>query len=224
MQRKVTKKPTWKDYLVGSVVLGILAGLLTLVGYRIYLYTQKQAEDRKNEELQRKAEQDKRKEIAAQRIGDVDIEPGMTLGELKKIMRGNPGLSPDNIQHQADADFGDGLVYTWLYYDGRITEIPDTSKPIMYMVDNHFKGSVCGVHFGDSREQALAAVKRRYPSVDLEYSVYYSKKGKSALIDLPGWHFSIGWDKADRVNDLHLSDSYHKLERVDPYIKDFNMR
>ena len=93
-------------------------------------------------------------------LGDADINPRSSFGEIKKALRVEPTLkmSGDNA---VIADFGGGLV-TLIFYEpsDKVEAVTDDDRPVRIALTTPFKGSICGVRIEDTLEQAVSSLGR----------------------------------------------------------------
>ena len=108
---------------------------------------------------------------AAQRIGEVDIDPRKTAGSLRKTIGATPQVK-DSTHHKArdlvKLEFsakGGGEPLLELWFHSASAEVTAAARPITVIARSPFKGSILGVRPGDARDAAVRAILRRLPRV-----------------------------------------------------------
>jgi hypothetical protein len=137
-------------------------------------------------------------QAAADRIGAVAINVGMSVRDLETIVRdrlraGGVG-GGEGVRNLVKRQFGDELITLWFF--SRDSTVTNESKPIHFHVMPQFKGSICGVRTTDSREQAVLALRTACPNVELD----------SAW----GWSLTFCGSK-DRSHELCLTDTAYRI-------------
>ncbi|MGH9763238.1 MAG: hypothetical protein ACREAC_20615, partial [Blastocatellia bacterium] len=125
-----------------------------------------EVEQKEKQEMQDEAESQqwiKNHEAVADEVGDVDIEPNMTLGQLKAAVGMDPKIKNTVMARgingwtgNCKATFGEGLITAECGLMGK-----DDEKPKGISARFPFRGSFCGVHIGDSAQLAATIVSRR---------------------------------------------------------------
>jgi hypothetical protein len=105
-------------------------------------------------------EKERQRQEVADTLGDADIIPKSSFGEIRKVLRVEPVLRLAG-ENAVIADFGDGLV-TLTFYEpsDKVEAVTDDDIPVRIALYTPFKGSICGVHIDDTLEQAVSGLRR----------------------------------------------------------------
>jgi hypothetical protein len=105
-------------------------------------------------------EKERQRQEVVDTMGDADIVPKSSFGEIKKALRVEPELRMFG-ENAVTADFGDGLV-TLIFYEpsNKVDSVTDDDIPVRIGLQTPFKGSICGVRVDDTLEQAVSSLGR----------------------------------------------------------------
>ena len=118
---------------------------------------------------QKKAEKEQLKQQVVDRLGEVDIDPRATFGEVKRIFGVEPEMKlwgTNAVAAAFGSDYGTPLVqFVFFEPDNKIESVTDKDLPARIEIHQPFRGSICGVHIGDALDAAEVSIGRCFPLV-----------------------------------------------------------
>jgi hypothetical protein len=123
----------------------------------------------------------------------------MSLTKLQAIMQQEGKPRENRLLNSSDLDFWNGMVEARLYLESSLVSIT---------IHYPFKGSVYGIHIGDSTEKARNIAQRQNWSADS--SAFPNPAFYFGFND----HWRVKWEENDshRITTVTMEDTYYHIE------------
>jgi len=171
--------------VLGCLILVVFCVAFVAIGTRTELWFKSRAEK-------------KELNIFAKRIGDFNIEAQvLSWKEIQSLLPEKPVIKPaEYVRNCMEFYFGPrrGLI-GGDFYASEAKKIQSDSRPISMWVKSPFKGRLCGVRLGISREAAIAIIKKTYPYAHFTTNVFISKTADWAIEFGGNWSLTQYRDK-----------------------------
>lgn len=179
------------------LIIGASIGLVCFIGIQLKLAGKQSVEAASQ-----------RRQIAANKLGNLNLEPETALDRVREVLPGyERGKGSFDVIDATEWSFGDGLI--------DVTVFSPTGQMVSMNITKEFQGTLCGMRMTDTPETAMSALQR-YPhvgAVDMTHSsVARTVKAQIGFYDVSYEYFDHESPQMSR--NMRITDRRYTLESI----------